>query len=179
MSVNDDEELPWLVHEKHFIRRAVEAGKPVLGVCLGAQLIASAMGARVYSHEVKEIGWFPVHGVDGVGSTGFRFPGTVEAFHWHGETFDLPLGAVHLARSDGCENQAFQVSRSVIGVQCHLETTPETARQLVANCRAELSPSKYVQSDTDILRAPAGKYRAVNDLMIELLAFLRGAGNRW
>ena len=81
MSVNDDDELPWLVQEKHFIRRAVEAGKPVLGVCLGAQLIASAMGARVYSHDVKEIGWFPVHGVDGVGPTCFRFPGTVEAFH--------------------------------------------------------------------------------------------------
>ena len=179
MSVNDDDELPWLVQEKHFIRRAVEAGKPVLGVCLGAQLIASAMGARVYSHDVKEIGWFPVHGVDGVGPTCFRFPGTVEAFHWHGETFDLPLGAVRLAQSDGCENQAFQVGRSVIGVQCHLETTPETARQLVANCRAELAPSKYVQSETDILRVPAGNYRAVNDLMIELLAFLRGAGNRW
>ena len=179
MSVNDDDELPWLVQEKHFIRRAVEAGKPVLGVCLGAQLIASAMGARVYSHDVKEIGWFPVHGVDGVGPTCFRFPGTVEAFHWHGETFDLPLGAVRLAQSDGCENQAFQVGRSVIGVQCHLETTPETARQLVANCRAELAPSKYVQSEIDILRVPAGNYRAVNDLMIELLAFLRGAGNRW
>ena len=128
MSVNDDEALPWLVPEKHFMRRAVKAGKPVLGVCLGAQLIASAMGARVHPQEVKEIGWFPVHGVDGVGSTGFRFPGTVEAFHWHGETFDLPPGAVRLAHSDGCENQAFQVGRSVIGVQCHLETTPETAR---------------------------------------------------
>ena len=179
MSVNDDEALPWLVPEKYFIRRAVEAGKPVLGVCLGAQLIASAMGARVYPQEVKEIGWFPVHGVDGVDSTCFRFPGTVEAFHWHGETFDLPPGALRLARSDGCENQAFQIGRSVIGVQCHLETTPETARQLVANCRAELSPSKYVQSETDILRAPAGTYRVVNDLVIELLTFLQGAGNRW
>jgi GMP synthase-like glutamine amidotransferase len=176
MSVNDEEELPWLVAEKRFIRRALEAGKPVLGICLGAQLIASALGARVYPNELKEIGWFPLRGIGG-GADRFRFPGTIQAFHWHGETFDLPPGAVHLARSDGCENQAFQIGRTAIGMQFHLETTPEAAEKLVVNCRAELTPSRYVQSERELLQAPAGNYRAVNGLMVELLSFLTRAGN--
>ena len=176
MSVNDEEELPWLVAEKRFIRRALEAGKPVLGICLGAQLIASALGARVYPNELKEIGWFPLRGIGG-GADRFRFPGTIQAFHWHGETFDLPPGAVHLARSDGCENQAYQIGRIAIGMQFHMETTPEAAEKLVVNCRAELTPSRYVQSERELLQAPAGNYRAVNGLMVELLSFLTRAGN--
>ena len=174
MSVNDEEELPWLVEEKRFIRRAIEAGKPVLGICLGAQLIASALGARVYPNELKEIGWLPLRGIDG-GADCFRFPEVIQAFHWHGETFDLPPGAVHLARSDGCENQAFQIGRSAVGMQFHLETTPDAAKKLVVNCRAELIPSRYVQSEGELLHAPAGNYRAVNGLMVELLSFLREA----
>ncbi len=174
MSVNDEGELPWLVHEKQFICSAVQAGKPILGVCLGAQLIASAMGARVYPNHLKEIGWFPMQAVRRDDCTYFRFPDAIEVFHWHGETFDLPSGAVRLAQSDGCENQAFQLGKSVIGLQFHLETTPETAREIVANCRAELSPSKYVQSETVILAAAAEKYRAINDLMVEVLSFLQG-----
>ena len=89
MSVNDEGEFPWLVQEKQFIHSAMEAGKPVLGVCLGAQLIASAMGAPVYPNPVKEIGWFPIYGVSSIGRSTFRFPPSVEVFHWHGETFDF------------------------------------------------------------------------------------------
>lgn len=174
MSVNDEEELPWLVAEKRFIRRAIEAGKPVLGICLGAQLMATALGARVYPNELKEIGWLPLRGIDG-GAGCFRFPEVIQAFHWHGETFDLPPGAVHLARSDGCENQAFQIGRSAVGTQFHLETTPDAAKKLVVNCRAELVPSRYVQSEGELLHAPAANYGAVNGLMLELLSFLRQA----
>ena len=174
MSVNDEGELPWLVQEKRFVRSAVQLGKPVLGVCLGAQLIASTMGARVYPNHVKEIGWFPVRAVQRDDCAYFSFPDAIEVFHWHGETFDLPPGAVRLAQSDGCENQAFQLGRSVIGLQFHLETTPETAREIIANCRAELSPSEYVQSETAILAAAAEKYRAINNVMVEVLSFLQG-----
>jgi GMP synthase-like glutamine amidotransferase len=174
MSVNDDSIFPWLATEKQFIRDAVMSGKSVLGVCLGAQLIASAMGAQVYRNRVKEIGWFPVQGVSSSESSMFCFPSSVEAFHWHGETFNLPSGAIRLARSEGCENQAFQLGRSVIGLQFHLETTPESAREIVANCRAELLPSEYVQSEAAILDASPEKYRAINNLMSEVLSFLRG-----
>ena len=174
MSVNDEAELPWIVSEKEFIRRVIDIGKSVLGVCLGAQLIASAMGARVCRNYEKEIGWFPVEGVPPVNSAIFRFPSSVEVFHWHGETFALPPGATRLARSEGCENQAFQLGRSVIGLQFHLETTPESARAIVTHCREELLPSKYVQPESAILAASPEKYRVINDLMIDVLSFLRG-----
>lgn len=173
MSVNDESVHPWLVQEKRFIRQCIDAGKPVLGVCLGAQLIAAAMDARVYPGRAKEIGWFPIEAVPVDGEATFRFPPRVEVFHWHGETFDLPPGAVRLARSEACENQAFQLGRSVIGLQFHLETTAESARSMVSFCRDELVPSQFVQSEAQILGAPADRYRVVNDLMSEVLAFLQ------
>lgn len=172
MSVNDEQALPWLVAEKALLRACVQAGKPVLGICLGAQLIASALGARVYRNPVKEIGWFPVRGVAAPGSATFRLPPEVMAFHWHGETFDLPAGALRLAASDGCANQAFQLGRSVIGLQFHLETTPESAQELVTHCGDELVSAPCVQSAATILAAPEARYAALNALLGELLAYL-------
>ena len=129
MSVNDEDVLDWLRPEKQLVRDAVARGIPVLGVCLGGQLIASALGARVYPGAASEIGWFPVHGVPDVAPS-FQFPPEILAFHWHGETFDLPAGAVRLAGSAACENQAFQVGRNVIALQFHLETTPDNVEAL-------------------------------------------------
>lgn len=173
MSINDEAEFPWLVPEKTFIRDFIASGMPVLGICLGAQLIANALGARVYRNPVKEIGWFPIEAVATEETGAFTFPPSMEVFHWHGETFDLPPGATLTARSAGCENQAFQIGRSVIGLQFHLETTPESARQIVANCRAELVAAQYVQSEQAILAAGADRYRAINARMDDLLSFLQ------
>ena len=178
MSVNDEERFPWLRIEKQFIRQVIQSGRAVLGICLGAQLIASALGESVYPNRRKEIGWFPVEGIAVKNKAVFSFPPRVEVFHWHGETFDLPDGAVLLAKSEACRNQAFQIGRAVIGLQFHLETTPESAQAIVTNCRAELLPSKFVQPEPAILDQPPQKYQVVNDLMAQILRFLtRTAAN--
>lgn len=172
MSVNDLGDHPWLAAEKDFIRHWIAAGRPLLGVCLGAQLIASALGARVYPNAVKEIGWFPVMAVTPAPGIAFRFPPEQRVFHWHGETFDLPSGAIPLACSAGCEHQAFQLGSNVIGLQFHLETTPETAAALIANCRDELTPAPCVQDEATLLAASPQAYRTVNTLMDQILNHL-------
>jgi GMP synthase-like glutamine amidotransferase len=174
MSVNDEPEFAWLKPEKQFIRDAIDRNISVLGVCLGAQLIASALGARVYANPYKEIGWFPVRGTQFTEGT-FSFPRECLVFHWHGETFDLPDGAVRLAESDGCRNQAFQIKRNVIGLQFHLETTQENASALVQNFRDELLPQPYVQSESEILGAPPALYHNIHSVMNDLLLYLANA----
>jgi len=176
MSVKDERRYLWLAREKLYIRSAIETGKSVLGICLGAQLIADAMGARVYRNRVKEIGWYPIQGVADSDQAVFKFPPSLAVFHWHGETFDLPAGAVHLARSEGCENQAFQLGSSVIGLQFHLETTPESMREIINQCRGELKPSRYVQSEVKMLEGAPEKCRRVNNLMVKVLQFLVAPG---
>lgn len=171
MSVNDEAELPWLKEEKRAIRDAIARDIPVLGVCLGAQLIASALGARVYRNPSKEIGWFPIRAVAHSGPS-FGFPSECNVFHWHGETFDLPEGATLLARSEACEHQAFQLNRNVIGLQFHPEMTPDGALALVENCRHELMPDQYVQSEAELRAVPASRYEAGNELMSQVMAYL-------
>ena len=175
MSVNDETSYPWLAAEKEFIRNAIEKDKAVIGICLGAQLIASAMGAAVYPNREKEIGWFPVTAKPvSDADDRFSFPRELLVFHWHGETFDLPEGATRLARSDACENQSFQLGRRVIGMQFHLETTPDAARDIVHHCRDELQPSRYVQSEAEILGAEDSNYAAINAWMDKVLRFVTG-----
>jgi len=172
MSTNDEDKLTWLRAEKELIRAAIAENKTVLGVCLGAQLIASALGSHVYRNAEKEIGWHPIRGIASSDASVFRFPSVCDAFHWHGETFDLPPGAVHLAESEACKNQAFQIGARVIGLQFHLETTPETARQFASSGRSDLKPGKFVQSEEQILSAPPEKYRELNGLMARVLSHL-------
>lgn len=172
MSVNDEEQFPWLAKEKQFIWDAIAKGKPVLGICLGAQLIARALGAEVYLNRVKEIGWFPIYGITSNTKSVFEFPESTNVFHWHGETFDLPSGAVLLATSEACEHQAFQVGKSVIGLQFHLETTPKAAQDIVLNCREELVSAPYIQKDKEILSVGPETFKSINRLMDQVLSYL-------
>jgi GMP synthase (glutamine-hydrolysing) len=116
-----------LAAELEWIGQAIRAGTPVLGICLGSQLIAKALGARVYKNARKEIGWAPVYFTEAAKDdplfAGLASPTTF--FHWHGETFDLPEGATWLAYSDNCRHQAFRHGRNVYGIQFHPEITPE------------------------------------------------------
>lgn len=171
MSVNDEATLPWLRPEKQFVRSAVEQGVPVLGICLGAQLIASALGSRVYRNPQKEIGWFQIEATPGPADA-FRFPAKCTVFHWHGETFDLPAGAVRLAKSAACENQAFQIGGHVIGLQFHLETTPESAASILYNCGDELVPGPYIQTESELGIVSSTAYAEINALMNKVLSYL-------
>ena len=174
MSVNEEDKYPWLAEEKQFIRAAIEQHVPVLGICLGAQLIASAMGSRVYANGKKEIGWWPVKGrmiEEGV----YQFPERLDVFHWHGETFDLPKGAVLLASSAGCANQAFQLGRTVMGLQFHLETTPSAVRALVDNCRDELAMADFIQTEEEMMAASRENYEEIQQEMKRILGYLASA----
>jgi GMP synthase-like glutamine amidotransferase len=169
MSVNDEAGHPWLIAEKRLVRDAIDTGRAVVGVCLGAQVIASALGCRVYRNEAREIGWFPVSATPAAAAGSLRWPDELAVFHWHGETFDLPSGAVRLASSEGCLNQAFQIGDRVVGLQFHLEATPETVAAMVEHCRHELTPDRYVQSEQELLATPRASYARANRLMDDVL----------
>ena len=173
MSVHDESVYPWLAEEKRFIGQAIAAGKPVLGICLGAQLIAAVLGARVYRNRQKEIGWFPIQITEDASHSalGLVRPEQLEAFHWHGDTFDLPPGAVHLARSEACEHQAFALGDRVLALQFHLETTPESAAALIEHCGDELVPAPGIQSATAMMADPQ-RFQGVNETMDRLLDHL-------
>lgn len=174
MSVNDTGKHPWLSVEKAFVRRAVDAGMAVLGICLGAQLIAKVLGSDVHPNAHKEIGWFEVSKSKGAGASpaGAAFSGRTTAFHWHGETFDLPPGAVHLAQSEACRHQAFAYQDRVIGLQYHLETTPASAAALIENCANELVEGPFIQTADELL-AEASRFDRINAEMERLLNYLQ------
>ena len=174
MSVNDEANMAWLAPEKALVREAIAREIPIVGVCLGAQLIASALGACVYRSQTREIGWFSVQAVPASVPT-FTFPAACTAFHWHSETFDLPDRATRLASSLPCANQAFQVGPNAVGLQFHLETTPASLDAILRGCRHELTPDQIdpcVQTEERIRAAPAAHYKAINGLMGTLLDYL-------
>jgi GMP synthase-like glutamine amidotransferase len=152
MSVNDEEQFPWLASEKKFIKKAVEAGKIVLGICLGSQLVSSALGAKVYRNKEREIGWFDIE-LTSEAQTGSLFHDMgrkIKTFHWHGETFDLPKGAILLASSAGCKNQAYIYKERVLALQCHFEPTPVSLLQMIDNGRDELKNGEYIQTEEEL-----------------------------
>lgn len=171
MGVADEDAFPWLASEKQAIRDAVGAGKTVVGICLGAQLIAEALGGRVYRNAHREIGWLPIELTpEGLESPLVGFlPQSLQVFHWHGDTFDLPPGAIHLARSGACPHQAFLYDGRVLGLQFHLESTPTSVRDLVTHCAEDLRPGPFVQSAQRMLSAGPADYGRINGALFGVL----------
>jgi len=168
MSIKDEAEYPWLSSEKAFIKQAIENDKNVLGICLGAQLIASILGAKVQQNPTKEIGWFPV--TTTAEALKPLLPSNLDVFHWHGETFDIPQGATALANSAACQNQGFIYQDKVIALQFHLETTQRLAKALIKHCGDELDNSQFVQSEQEIL-SKTERFTNINRVMHDLLTY--------
>lgn len=173
MGVHDQEQYPWLRPEKEFLRQVIAAGKPVVGICLGAQLLALVLGGRVAPNPEKEIGWFPLEraplvpqDLEGI------LPPSPMVFHWHGDTFTLPENAIRLYSSAACVNQAFLYGTNILGLQFHLETTPVSVAALVSHCREELVNGPWIQKESAIIRGGADYFAAINSGMAGLLDYL-------
>ena len=142
----DEEQFPFLRWEKRIIRAAIDDGISVLGICLGAQLIASTLGTAVYHGLVKEIGWTPIsmtpHGQ--VDSLLGYLPEHATVFQWHGQGFDLPANAIRLATSVNYLNQAFRLNRNVYGLQFHLEVTPRMIMRWIDERSKDLAQAPYI-----------------------------------
>ena len=177
MNIYEHDAYPWLLDEKKFIEKAIDQGKCVLGVCLGAQLAADVLGGRVTENHHQEIGWFPVsltrEGEQSVAFEGFapRFL----AFHWHGDTFSIPLGARRLAESEACANQAFEYAGRVVGLQFHLDYSIESIEEMLRHCGEELTAGPYIQS-ADVIRASYHQVTTTTKMLYRLLDNLQ---ERW
>ncbi|HEX7056884.1 MAG TPA: type 1 glutamine amidotransferase [Bacilli bacterium] len=170
MSVDEEEAYPWLRAEKQLIAQAIRQGKKVLGICLGAQLIAAVLGGKVTRNRYKEIGWFPVTLTEEARRAPLwrHFPRVFPAFHWHGDTFSIPPGCVKIAASEACADQAFVLDSRVVGLQFHLEATEQSVDALLKHCRADLTPGDYVQQAAAI-RAQREYFPVIRGLLFGLL----------
>jgi len=166
MNVDEEDNFPFLRWEKRIIRAAIDEAVPMLGVCLGAQLIAATLGTPVFHGPVKEIGWSPIsitpHGQ--VDSLLGYLPESATVFQWHGDGFDLPAGAIRLASSADYSTQAFRVGKTIYGLQFHLEVTPRMIERWIDERSKDLALAPYVLPDKILADtqsyAPTLKYYA-------------------
>lgn len=174
MGVYDEDSYPWLKDEKIFIRKCILEKKKILGICLGAQLLADCLGARVYPASHKEIGWFPVAPTKECKSVEWfykLFKNNPVVFHWHGDQFEIPEGSIHLITSEANSNQAFIYRENIVGLQFHPEVTEQTEELMLENGKSDLTDGKYIQSEKEI-RTGLVNSSECNQLMSEILARL-------
>lgn len=170
MSANDDFNVDWLKAEKRFIREAIDQEKMLLGICLGSQLIARVLGARVYKNSAREIGWFPITATPNAMVLGL--PQQFQAFHWHGDTFDTPEGATSIGSSEGCEQQGFIYQDRVVALQFHLETTPDAARELVDTCQHEIDENGPHTQPAEAMLVDFELFSEANQRMEQIMRYM-------
>jgi len=167
MSIHDEIEHSWLKSEKEFLRKAIDADKKILGICLGAQLLADVLGAKVYPNPEKEIGWFPIKK-----ERGFEIladcPNEFTVFHWHGDTFEIPKNAINLFTSEACKNQAFLYNETILGLQFHLEVSPNSVTAMIENGQHEIISGKYIQTENEI-KATSDFFTANKEILYKWL----------
>jgi GMP synthase-like glutamine amidotransferase len=149
MGVYEEEKFSWIIDEKKFIDAAIAADKKVLGICFGSQLIASVLGAKVYPHTVKEIGWWSIQKTIDHPFTE-SLPREFTSFHLHGDTFDLPAGAKQLFRTKGCEQQGFIYKNNVAAMQFHPEIEHELLQNMIEHEKETFIQSTYIQTEEEI-----------------------------
>lgn len=154
MSISDEDKYSWLVEEKEYITEMISKRKKVIGICLGSQLIAEALGAKVYDNKQKEIGWFNIIS-QGENDLKDLLPKEIKAFHWHGQTYDLPIACKRIFSSNATMNQGFIYKNRVLALQFHLEIKPEGIIDMMEACRSDLTEGKFIQSEKAILAEKA------------------------
>jgi GMP synthase-like glutamine amidotransferase len=173
MSVNDEANFPWLKLEKRWLRRYLAAGKPAIGVCLGGQLIANALGAAVSRNPHQELGWMDVGRASHIPDDYFKIPEKINILQWHSETFEIPKGAVRLAENSVCHNQMYQIGRNVLGFQFHPEMTPHALQCLIEHEEeVGIFKGKYVQSLSDLNRSIQTKFEQGNLLLNQAIDYV-------
>jgi len=174
MNVDDESRHPWLIKEKLFIEKSIKQGKKVLGICLGAQLIACVLGARVYRNKHREVGWFPVFSTSEARKRDLyqSFPEKFTAFHWHGDTFEIPYSGFRTFYNECTANQGFQFGNNVVAIQFHIESSVSQVRDFIRlTPAAELKKERFVQPGREIIRQNAnesGDYKLLSSLMEKL-----------
>lgn len=174
MNIYEHRKFPWLLAEKEALARAIAGQKRLLGICLGAQLIADALGGKVYQNLEVEIGWSPVR-INRQAAPAFAgFPEELTALHWHGDTFSLPPGAVHAGASAACRNQAFAMGPRVVGLQFHLEVNAADVAAFV-RMEGDLGAGAFIQSGTEIIQSAPAHLPAAHAALTSLLDALEAA----
>lgn len=175
MNVDEEDVYPWLASEKRFVRKVIEHKKTVLGICLGAQLIADVLGGTIMKNRHTEIGWHRVRLTqEGSATQVFNaLPSDFIAFHWHEDTFSIPDGCIRTTESDGCLNQSFEYDGHVFGLQFHLESTDESIQQLIMHSGDDFPEGTYVQKPEKMLSRETYLYE-IHEILTAFLDALEG-----
>lgn len=172
MNIYENDKFPWLTQEKACIQNCLSAKKKILGICLGSQLLADALGSKVFRNKEKEIGWFPIYKNGNHPALDLFHEGDITAFHWHGDTYEIPKNAEPLFYSEATKNQGFVYENRVFALQFHWEIQAESLEELIKHAHSDLTSGRYVQSPEKMLNHASG-FTASKNYLQDLLDYIQ------